>query len=70
MFLPNYTSCQAFLYGRLMLLKIRLFPNNIFIDKKGMVRKIHTGFYGPGTGMYYTNYVRETEALLDGLLNE
>ena len=26
------------------------FPTTIFIDKKGMVRKIHTGFNGPGTG--------------------
>jgi len=49
---------------------ISSFPTTIFIDKKGMVRQIHTGFYGPGTGTYYTNYVRETEAFLDGLIGE
>ncbi len=49
---------------------ISSFPTTIFIDKKGMVRKIHTGFYGPSTGDYYTNYVKETEGFLDGLIGE
>ncbi len=33
--------------------KVLAFPTTIFIDKKGEVRKIHTGFSGPGTGKYY-----------------
>ncbi|MFM9985689.1 MAG: TlpA disulfide reductase family protein [Flavobacteriales bacterium] len=40
--------------------KILSYPTTIFIDKKGVVRKIHTGFYGPGTG---DHYIRHTEAL-------
>ncbi|MFN0031330.1 MAG: TlpA family protein disulfide reductase [Flavobacteriales bacterium] len=40
--------------------KILSYPTAIFIDKQGKVRKIHTGFYGPGTGDYYT---RNTEIL-------
>ena len=49
---------------------ISSFPTTLYIDKKGMVRKIHTGFYGPSTGDYYTDYVKETEAFLDGLISE
>ncbi len=49
---------------------ISSFPTTIFIDKKGMVRKIHTGFYGPGTGDYYADYVKETEAFLNLLISE
>lgn len=40
--------------------KILSYPTTIFIDKKGVVRKIRTGFYGPGTG---DHYIRHTEAL-------
>lgn len=32
--------------------KIMSFPTTIFIDKKGKVRKIHTGFSGPSTSVY------------------
>lgn len=46
------------------------YPTTIFIDKKGLVRKIHTGFYGPGTGVYYENYVTETEKFINQLLAE
>lgn len=49
---------------------ITSFPTTIFIDKMGMVRKIHTGFYGPSTGKYYTDYVKESENFLDGLIGE
>ena len=34
------------------LTKIKSYPTLIFIDKKGSVRKIHTGFSGPGTTKY------------------
>jgi len=49
---------------------IKSFPTTIFIDKKGNVREIHTSFYGPGTGEYYTAYKNEFYATLDGLLKE
>ncbi|WP_153796183.1 peroxiredoxin family protein [Foetidibacter luteolus] len=49
---------------------IRSFPTTIFIDKKGVVRKIHSGFSGPGTGKHYEDYKKEFEALVDSLLNE
>ena len=46
------------------------FPTTIFIDKKGKVRHIHTGFSGPGTGKYYDQYVDEFNRLVDKLLLE
>jgi thiol-disulfide isomerase/thioredoxin len=46
------------------------FPTTIFIDKKGQVRHIHTGFSGPGTGKYYDQYVQEFNGLVDKLLSE
>lgn len=53
-----------------MLNKIISFPTSIYLDKKGKVRKIHTGFYGPGTGVYYESYTRETRIFLEQLLDE
>lgn len=44
------------------------FPTAIYIDQDGMVRQIHTGFYGPGTGNYYIRYKEKTDAFLRELL--
>lgn len=46
------------------------FPTTLFIDKKGQVRHIHTGFSGPGTGKYYDEYVDEFNRLIDKLVAE
>lgn len=46
------------------------YPTCIFIDRTGKVRRIRTGFYGPGTGVHYENYVRNLRSYLDGLLTE
>ena len=53
-----------------MLNGIMAFPTTIYIDKKGAVRKIYTGFYGPATGEKYTHYVQETTAFIETLLKE
>jgi thiol-disulfide isomerase/thioredoxin len=53
-----------------MLDRVYGFPTTIFIDKKGMVRKIHTGFSGPATGDHYTQFAAEVKATLDQLLAE
>jgi thiol-disulfide isomerase/thioredoxin len=53
-----------------MLADFKGFPTTIIIDKKGDVRKIHTGFSGPGTGEYYTQFINEFEKLTDNLLAE
>jgi len=53
-----------------MLNKVAAFPTTIFIDKKGKVRKIHTGFAGPGTGKYYEELTEEFKNFIDKLLRE
>jgi thiol-disulfide isomerase/thioredoxin len=50
--------------------KILGFPTTLFIDKKGRVRKIDTGFNGPGTGMHYEIFKKEFNKLVDDLLEE
>jgi thiol-disulfide isomerase/thioredoxin len=61
-------SCAAGIFPQLN--NIISFPTLIFIDKKGEIRKIHTGFSGPGTGDYYTSFVVETDAFIASLVNE
>lgn len=46
------------------------FPTTVLVDKSGKVRKIHTGFSGPGTGKHYTDFVEEFEKNIDDLLAE
>ena len=49
---------------------IRSFPTTIFIDKKGIVRKIHPVFYGPGTGEFYEAFLKEFNTTVDELSAE
>jgi alkyl hydroperoxide reductase subunit AhpC len=53
-----------------MLNKVIAFPTTIYIDKKGNVRKIYTGFYGPATGENYLKYQEETNRFIEKLLKE
>ncbi|MCP9754463.1 TlpA family protein disulfide reductase [Lacihabitans sp. CCS-44] len=53
-----------------MLNKIISFPTTIIIDKKGIVRQIHTGFSGPGTGEYYNKFVEEFTRFVEKLEKE
>ena len=46
------------------------YPTTIFIDKAGKVRKIHTGFNGPATGLFYDEFKKDFNALVDSLLAE
>lgn len=50
--------------------EITSFPTSIFIDKKGVVQRVHTGFYGPGTGSYYEDYVRDLQNFIPTLLED
>ena len=52
------------------LAKFLAFPTTIFLDKKGNVRKIHTGFSGPGTGKYYQEEIDGFNKTIDKLLKE
>jgi peroxiredoxin len=44
------------------------FPTTIFVDKKGAVSKIHTGYTGPATGKFYDEFVKEFNDEVDKLL--
>ncbi|RYE90911.1 MAG: TlpA family protein disulfide reductase [Cytophagaceae bacterium] len=52
------------------LAKFLAFPTTIFLDKKGAVRSIHTGFSGPGTGKYYDEEIAGFNRTVDKLLKE
>jgi len=69
--ITGYTNDKKELLKSLpMLANFMGFPTTIIIDKKGNVRKIHTGFSGPGTGNYYAEFINEFEKLNDDLLAE
>ncbi len=53
-----------------MLNHILSYPTTIFIDKKGEVRKIHTGFNGPATGEKYVEFKQDFKEIVNSLLAE
>lgn len=53
-----------------MLNHVLSYPTTLFIDKKGKVRKIHTGFNGPATGHKYIEFKREFESFVALLQKE
>lgn len=55
--LPDLTSVVAF-------------PTTVFVGRDGRVRKIHTGFAGPGTGEHFVHLKRELEGRIEQLLTE
>lgn len=46
------------------------FPTTIIINKNGEVAQIHTGYSGPATGKYYTDFVKEFNTEIDDLLKQ
>jgi thiol-disulfide isomerase/thioredoxin len=50
--------------------QITNFPTTIFVNKKGAIEKIHTGFSGPGTGAHYSAQKKEFYETVDRLLGE
>jgi len=53
-----------------MLNHVLSYPTSIFIDKKGTVRKIHTGFNGPATGQKYIDFTKKFESFIATILDE
>ena len=53
-----------------MLNHILAYPTTIFIDKKGKVRKVHTGFNGPATGQKYIDFKEEFDQYVELLKEE
>lgn len=50
--------------------KIVAFPTMIFIGKDGKVKHIHTGFEGPGTGVYHERWKQRFNEIVNELLSE
>jgi thiol-disulfide isomerase/thioredoxin len=50
--------------------RVLAFPTSIFIGRDGRVRKIYSGFAGPGTGQHYDQLRTEIETLIGALLRE
>jgi thiol-disulfide isomerase/thioredoxin len=50
--------------------KIDAFPTTIFIDKKGNIREVYSGFNGPATGEHYAESKKEFNETIDKLLAE
>jgi thiol-disulfide isomerase/thioredoxin len=46
------------------------FPTTIFVGKDGKVKRIHTGFSGPGTGIYYEQFKQRFNEIVNELLKE
>jgi len=53
-----------------MLNHVLSYPTSIYIDKKGEVRRIHTGFNGAATGDTFIEYTKEFNMFIDELLTE
>jgi len=65
------TSSKAKAQEKLpMLNHVLSYPTTIFIDKKGQVRKIHTGFNGPATGEKHTQFKQTFHDFVAQLLEE
>ncbi len=49
---------------------VKIYPTTIFVDRKGRVRAIHTGYAGPATGALNKKMERDFDALVTKLLAE
>jgi hypothetical protein len=50
--------------------RVVAFPTTIFIGKDGKVKYIHTGFEGPGTGIYHQQFIERFNQIVNELLAE
>jgi thiol-disulfide isomerase/thioredoxin len=46
------------------------YPTTQYIDRNGVIRKVETGFSGPGTGEHYRQFTEKTVAFIEQLLAE
>ncbi|MBL0136514.1 MAG: TlpA family protein disulfide reductase [Chitinophagaceae bacterium] len=49
---------------------IKVYPTTIYIGKDGTVRKLHSGFYGPGTGEHFEAFKKEFYQTIADMLKE
>ncbi len=49
---------------------IKAFPTILFLDRKGEVRKIHSGFYGPGSLEEFEKFKKEFYETINSLIDD
>lgn len=69
-YIGGYTSDNKVTDVLTNLENFKAFPTTIFIDKKGNVRKIHTGFNGPATGRLFTEFKKDFNQVIKKLSSE
>jgi hypothetical protein len=50
--------------------RVVAFPTTIFVGKDGKVKHIHTGFEGPGTGIYHEQFKQRFNEIVNACLAE
>ena len=50
--------------------EIKSYPTLLVLNKNHEIINVHTGFYGPGTGAYYTSFVKEINEEIASLLTK
>ncbi len=50
--------------------QIKIYPTTLFIAKDGKVSKIHTGYNGPATGLFYEEFKKEFDEIVNDLLQK
>ncbi len=50
--------------------EIKSYPTLLVLNKNHEIIKVHTGFYGPGTGAYYTSFVEKINQEIGSLLTK
>ncbi|NNF15411.1 MAG: redoxin family protein [Gammaproteobacteria bacterium] len=53
-----------------LLTEVIAYPTIIVIDRNAVVRRIHTGFNGPGTGAVYEEFRKEFTRFIENILEE
>lgn len=48
--------------------KVLAYPTTLFVNKKNQVVKVHTGFSGQATGMFFDEFVKDFNQTIDNLL--
>lgn len=66
----GYASKDSAAKSLPMLNRVFAFPTTIILDRKGQVRRVHSGFNGPATGEAYRKETTELSGFIDRLLAE
>ncbi len=52
-----------------MIKSIPAYPTTLFIDSKGLIKHVHSGFSGPATGIYYEQYKKKFNSYIQSIID-